>query len=63
MQEVLLEGGGDGGLARGGEAGEPEGEAALAAELVALAAGEGRVPGDIAVKRGSVSDDDGDGDG
>lgn len=49
MQEVLLEGGGDGGFARGGQAGEPDGEAALAAELVALVAGEGGVPGDVAV--------------
>lgn len=48
MQEVLLEGGGDGGFARGGEAGEPEGEAALGAEGCALGAGEGGVPGDVA---------------
>lgn len=48
MEEVLLEGGGDGRLARGREARQPDGEASLAAELVALAAGEGRVPGDVA---------------
>lgn len=48
VQEVLLESGGDGGLSRGGEAGEPDCEAALGAELVALAAGEGGVPGDVA---------------
>lgn len=48
MQEVLLEGCGDGGLARGREAGEPDGQALLAAELVALFARERRVPGDVA---------------
>jgi hypothetical protein len=48
VQEVLLQGGGNGGLARGGEAGEPEGEALLLAELVALPVGEGGVPGDVA---------------
>ena len=48
MQEVLLEGRGDGRLARRGEARQPEGDAALAAELGALGAGEGRVPGDVA---------------
>lgn len=47
MEEVLLEGGGDGGFAGGGEAGEPDCEAALGAELVALAAGEGGMPGDV----------------
>ena len=49
MEEVLLESGSNGGLAGRGETGEPDGKAALAAELVALAAGEGRVPGDVAV--------------
>lgn len=49
VEEVLLEGGGDGGFARGRETGKPEGEAALLAELVALAAREGRVPGDVAI--------------
>lgn len=48
VQEVLLQGRRDGGLARGGEAGEPEGEAALGAEGGALGAGEGGVPGDVA---------------
>jgi hypothetical protein len=50
VEEVLLERGGDGGLARGGQAGQPDGEAALLAELIALAAGERRVPGDVAVQ-------------
>lgn len=48
MQEVLLESGCDGGFPRGREAGEPDGEAALAAELVALMARERGVPGDVA---------------
>lgn len=52
MQEVLLEGGGDGGFARGGEARQPDGEAALVAELVALTAGEGGMPGDVAGVKG-----------
>ena len=45
---MLLEGGGDGGLARGGQAGEPDGETLLLAGLVALLAREGGVPGDVA---------------
>lgn len=49
MEEVLLERGRDGGLARGRQAGQPDGEAALAAELIALAARQGRVPGDVAI--------------
>lgn len=49
VQQVLFQGRGDGGLARGREAREPDGEAALSAELVALVAREGRVPGDVAV--------------
>ncbi|KAJ3504335.1 hypothetical protein NM208_g16352 [Fusarium decemcellulare] len=48
VEEVLLEGSSDSGLARGRKAGEPDGEAALTTELVALTAGEGRVPGDVA---------------
>ena len=48
MQEVLLKRSGYGGFARGGEAGEPEGEAALGAEGAALGAGEGGVPGNVA---------------
>lgn len=51
VEEVLLQGGGDGGLARGGEARQPDCEAALAAQLVALAAGEGGMPGDVTVER------------
>lgn len=45
---MLLEGRGDGGLARGGETREPEGQAALLAELIALSSREGGVPGDVA---------------
>lgn len=52
VQQVLLEGGRDGGLARGGKAGEPDGHALLAAELIALLARERRVPCDVAVLRG-----------
>lgn len=47
-QEVLLEGGGDGGFARGGEAGEPDGEAGLVAESGAFGVREGGVPGYVA---------------
>lgn len=49
VKEMLLESRGDSGLSRGREPGEPKGEAALATELVALAAGEGRVPGDVSI--------------
>jgi hypothetical protein len=45
---MLLQGRGDGRLARGREAGEPDGKPALATELVALLASERRVPGDVA---------------
>jgi hypothetical protein len=55
VEEVLLQGRGNGGLARGGEARQPDCEAALGAQLVALAAGEGGMPGDVAVDSG-VSD-------
>lgn len=48
VEEVLLEGGCDGGFARGGEAGEPDCEAALFAVGVAFTAGEAVVPGDVA---------------
>lgn len=48
VEEMLLEGGSDGGLARGGEAGEPDGQALLLAGFVALLAREGGVPGDVA---------------
>lgn len=44
---MLLQGGRDGRLARRGEAREPDGQAALFAKLVALAARERRVPGDV----------------
>lgn len=47
VQKVLLQRGGDGGFAGRAEAGEPEGEAALAPEGVALVAREGGVPGDV----------------
>jgi hypothetical protein len=40
VEEGLLEGGGDGALARSGEAGEPDGRAALAEELGALVEGD-----------------------
>lgn len=48
VEEVLLESSGDGRLARSRETGQPDGETSLAAELVALTAGERRVPGDVA---------------
>ena len=51
VEQVLLERSGDGRLARGRQASEPDGEAALLAECVALAAGERRVPGDVAAGR------------
>ena len=41
VEQVLLEGGGDGGFARGGEAGEPDCEARLAAEGHTFGVGEG----------------------
>lgn len=47
-EELVLQLDGDGGLARGGEAGEPDGEAALVAQGAALVAGEGAgVVGDV----------------
>jgi len=49
MKQVLLKGGRDGGFARCRETREPDCETALFAVCVALAAGEGRVPGDVAV--------------
>lgn len=45
---MLLERSRDCGFSRCREAGEPDGEAGLLAECVALLAGEGRVPGDVA---------------
>ena len=44
LEEVLFEGGGDGGFAGGGEAGEPDCEAGLAAEGGAFRVREGGVP-------------------
>lgn len=49
MQKVLLERSRDGGLARSRQAGEPDGEALLLAEAIALSARQRRVPGDVAV--------------
>ena len=47
----MFEGDGDGGFAAGGEAGQPDGEAVLAAEGGALAGGDVRgVEGDVAVE-------------
>lgn len=48
MEEMLLERSSNGGLARGRETSEPDGETALLAESVALSAGQRRVPGDVA---------------
>lgn len=48
VQQVLLEGRGHGGLARGRETGQPDGKTALATGLVALTARKRRVPGDVA---------------
>ena len=50
MKKVLLKSGGDGGLARGGETGQPDGETALTAGLIALLARQRRVPGNVAVE-------------
>ena len=47
MEQVLFKGDGDGGFTAGGEAGEPEGEALLAAQRRALVVGEAVVPCDI----------------
>lgn len=49
---MLLEGRRDGGFAGCGETREPEGEAFLPAQGVALAAGEGGVPGYVAIWEG-----------
>lgn len=51
MEEVLLKGGSDGGLSRGGEASQPDGQTALARELVALTARKRRVPCDVAARK------------
>ena len=48
MEQVLLEGDGDGGFTAGRETGEPEGEALLPAESRALIVGETVVPCDVA---------------
>lgn len=50
MQEMLLEGRCDGGFSGGGEAGEPDCEAALFAQSIALVAQEAFVPCDVAVE-------------
>ena len=47
VKQMLLQGRGDRGLARGRETSEPDCEPALSAQLVALVAGERGVPGDI----------------
>tara|TARA_R110002003_G_scaffold198_25_gene15618 strand:- start:26891 stop:27175 length:285 start_codon:yes stop_codon:yes gene_type:complete len=52
MQEMLLEGCCDGRFAGCGKAGEPDGEALLFAEFVALSAGERRVPCNVAEAQG-----------
>ena len=55
-EEVLLQGGGDGGFTRGGEARQPDCEAGLVPQVGALCVREGGVPGYVAgVARGSVS--------
>ena len=52
LQQVLFEGGGDGGFAGGGEAGEPDCEAGLVSEGGALGVREGGVPGYVSVGEG-----------
>ena len=49
MQQVLLKRSRDGRLSRRRKTCEPDGEAGLLAECVALSARKGRVPGDVAV--------------
>lgn len=49
MEEVLLEGNGNGRLARGGETSEPDGGTLLLAEVGTLLTGKTGVPGDVAV--------------
>lgn len=51
VQQVLLEGGRDGRLARRRQASEPEGEALLLAKLAALGPRKRRVPDNVAVSR------------
>ena len=51
VQQVLLERSRDGRLSRRRETGEPDGEARLLAECVALLTREGRVPCDVAGRR------------
>jgi hypothetical protein len=48
VQKVLLKSSRDGRLSGCGEAGEPDGEALLLAGGVALCAGKGRMPGNVA---------------
>jgi hypothetical protein len=47
VQKVLLKGNGNGGLSRGGQAGQPKSKTLLTVVLVALLAGETGVPGDV----------------
>lgn len=49
MEEVLLEGNGNGRLARGGETSEPDGGTLLLAEVGTLLTGKTGVPGDVAI--------------
>lgn len=55
MEEVLLESNGNGGLAGGGEASEPDSGTLLLAEISALSAGEACVPGNVAAGDCQVS--------
>jgi len=59
VEEVLFEGGGDGGFAGGGEAGQPDCEAGLVAERGAFGVREGGVPCYVAGLGGRVSRGDG----
>lgn len=49
---MLLKRRGDGGLARGRQASEPNRVSLLLSELITLAAGQSSVPGDVAVEYG-----------
>lgn len=48
VEQMLFQGRGNGGLARGRKTSEPDGSTLLLAEVGALLAGEARVPGDVA---------------
>lgn len=54
VEEVLLEGNGNGGLARSREPGKPDGAALLLAKVAAFGASEACVPGDVAVGLGQI---------